>query len=200
MSIRILGITGPTGAGKSLLSEYLRQVGLPVIDADKVYHALTDAPSACTAMLRDTFGEAILRADGSLNRTALSEVVFHDTEKLALLNSTVLGCVLDEIRAKIKALESDGHSCVAVDAPTLIESGFHLECSTVISVLSPRELRIRRIVERDGISEARARTRVDAQNPDEFYRQHSDLVFVNQDDKQAFWDQIDPYAKEWAQA
>lgn len=195
--MRILGITGPTGAGKSLCSNYLRQNGIAVIDADGVYHELTSAPSACTAALRDAFGSSILCGDGSLNRSALAQIVFGDAQKLALLNETVLGIVLDDIRARIRRLKADGHNCVAVDAPTLIESGFHRECDTVISVLCPKELRTRRITERDGISEERARARVNAQPDDAFYRAHSDLIFENRGDKDIFLEQLAPYIKEW---
>lgn len=197
MGIRILGITGPTGAGKSLLSKHLKQAGIPVIDADEVYHALLIPPSPCLNALVDAFGGSILRADGSLHRPALSEIVFHNEEKLALLNRTVLGFVLEEIRAQIRALESDGHPTVAVDAPTLIESGFHRECDTVISVLAPKELRVLRIMARDGMDEAKALARINAQHEDDFYRAHSHLVLENRTDEVAFRSQIEAYLPVW---
>lgn len=197
MRIKILGITGPTGAGKSLLSAYLSQRGLPVIDADEVYHSLLAPPSRCLDALVDAFGSSILSADGTLHRPALSEIVFHDKKKLALLNSTVLGFVLEEIRTQIRALESDGHRWVAVDAPTLIESGFYTECDTVLSVLAPKEIRLARILARDGIDEERARARVYAQPDDEFYRSHSDVVLENQGDTASLQAQLEPYLNDW---
>ena len=189
--MKILGITGPTGAGKSRLSEYLSQKGFPVIDADEVYHALLIPPSACLDALRGAFGEAIFFADGSLNRPALSDIVFHDSDKLALLNKTVLGFVLDEIRAQLRVLETEGHALVAIDAPTLIESGFHHECDAVISVLSDRELRIGRIMARDKISKERAIARIDAQPSDDFYREHSTHVLENSDSPTSFNENIE---------
>ena len=175
----IVGITGPSGSGKSLLSEYLTASGISVIDADKVYHSLLLPPSPCLDALRQAFGDRIFREDGTLDRPALSEIVFHDEAKLALLNQTVLGFVLSKIRARIGELEKNGKAMVAVDAPTLIESGFHKECSLVISVLTPPELRLERITTRDKISREAALARIKAQKDDDFYRAHSDHVLIN---------------------
>ena len=182
----IIGITGPTGAGKSLFSAYLSQQNIPVIDADEVYHSLLIPPSPCLDALRHAFGEEILHPDGSLNRPALSQIVFHDNDKLSLLNRTVLGFVLDEIREQIRILERAGGHVVAVDAPTLIESGFHRECSTVISVLCPPEQRLERIIQRDGITREAAEARIHAQKEDAFYRAHSSHLLINDGDQDAF--------------
>ncbi len=191
MSIRIVGITGPTGAGKSLLCEYLCRLGVSVIDADRVYHAMLLPPSPCLNALRDAFGESVLRPDGSLDREVLSKIVFGDTEQLALLNRTVLGFVLERINGMIADLEAEGHPSVVVDAPTLIESGFHRECDTVLSVLSSEEIRRDRIVVRDHLDTARAEARLHAQKNDEFYREHSDYVLINNGDERTFYEQID---------
>ena len=185
--MHIYGITGPSGAGKSILSEYMTRHGIAHIDADKVYHELLVPPSAALDALRNAFGDKIFTANGVLDRAVLSAIVFHDKKKLTLLNETVLGFVLTEIRRRIASLEKSGFSAVAVDAPTLIESGFHKECDTVISVLSSKELRIERIIERDGLSREKAIERTNAQKPDEFYEEHSDIVLMNDGDLDAFF-------------
>ncbi len=199
----ILGITGPTGAGKSLFSEYLISQGIPVIDADAVYHSLLIPPSLCLDALRGAFGDEILHCDGSLNRAELSDIVFHDKAKLSLLNDTVLIFVLDKIRSMIGELEKEGRTLVAVDAPTLIESGFHKECDAVISVLSSPEIRLERIIERDGISREAAMARIQAQKNDGFYRENSDYVLINTEgrddfhsDCEALLRALDPNGKE----
>lgn len=184
--MKTIGITGPTGAGKSLLCKYLSEHDIPIIDADEVYHALLIPPSACLDALKKSFGDGIFFTDGTLNRPALSEIVFHDEEKLALLNETVLDFVLDKIRRMIRRLERSGKTIVAVDAPTLIESGFDRECTKVIAVLSPSEIRTERIMLRDGISAERAKARVKAQKDDYFYRFHADHVLVNSNGREDF--------------
>lgn len=176
--MKIIGVTGPTGAGKSFLCQALAK-HFAVIDADEVYHSLLLPPSDCLTALRAAFGDGIFTVEGSLDRNALAEIVFSDEEKLTLLNRTVLDFVLVKIRTMIASLAKEGHSCVLIDAPTLIESGFHSECDAVIAVLASPELRLSRIIERDTISEEKAQARLSAQKEDEFYRLHADLVLIN---------------------
>ena len=183
----IIGITGPTGAGKSFFSDYLAKQNIPVIDADEVYHSLLVPPSPCLDALRLAFGDSIFHRDGSLDRPALSHIVFGDPDKLALLNETVLGIVLERVREMIRQQEKSGDTVVAVDAPTLIESGFHRECGVVISVLCPAEQRLARIMKRDGLSQEAAEARIHAQKDDEFYRAHSDFILRNDGDREAFF-------------
>lgn len=185
MNIRILGITGPSGAGKSLLSQGLSAKGIPVIDADEVYHSLLIPPSPCLDALHDAFGDRIFGKDGALDRSALSAIVFHDKEKLSLLNKTVLHFVLERIDERIKDLDAEGHTVVAVDAPTLIESGYHKQCHTVVSVLAKEGIREERIRARDHLTEEQAKARIHAQPPEEFYRSHSHVIIENNRDEDA---------------
>ena len=179
MKIQILGITGPSGAGKSLLCQSISARGIPVIDADRVYHSLLLPPSECLEALRRAFGDEIFSSDGKLDRAKLGAIVFNSSEKLELLNSTVLSVVVAEARLIIDAMAAAGHRAVIFDAPTLIESGFHKECYAVVSVISSQSTRVARISERDGISTENALARIHAQKDDDFYKAHSDFVIVN---------------------
>ena len=186
MMIKKIGITGPSGSGKSLLSECLNDALIPTINADKLYHSMLIPPSRCLDALAHTFGNDILKADGTIDRTVLASRVFCDDDQLKLLNDTVLPIVIDEIRALISNLEASGETTVAIDAPTLIESGFHKECDLVVSVLASRDVRISRISMRDSISVEKARERVDAQHSDDFYLSASDKVLINDKDIDSF--------------
>lgn len=177
--MKIIGITGPSGAGKSLLSLAFEKRNIPTIDADAIYHSLLVPPSKCLDAIKSAFGDGVIATDGTLDRTALGAIVFSSKEKLALLNETVLSRVLVRIRELIDEYAKNGATAVAVDAPTLIESGFDRECDFVISVLAPREDRIERIVSRDSISREKAELRVNAQKSDEFYVSASDAVLTN---------------------
>ena len=187
--MHIVGITGPSGSGKSLLGKYLSSKSLPVINADEVYHSLLIPPSECLDKLRAAFGNDIFTGDGSLDRKKLASLVFGDKTKLALLNATVLDGVLKETREIIKQYEDNGASVVFVDAPTLIESGFHKECNTVISVIASKEIRIERIILRDNITKAKAEERIFAQKSDDFYYSHSDFVIINNTTEESFLSQ-----------
>lgn len=177
--MKIIGITGPTGAGKSVLHNYFENKGIPCIDADSVYHQMLIPPSDCLDAIRYEFGDRVFAPDGSLDRAHLGAIVFASPEKLEILNRTVLGKVLCKIRSLISDYGQNGFNSVVVDAPTLIESGFNKECSAVISILAPAEMRIQRIMQRDSLTREKAELRIKAQKSDDFYRAHSDIVILN---------------------
>ena len=127
-----------------------------------------------------------MKADGTLDRARLGEIVFSSEEKLELLNKTVLSRVIARIKQMIFEYEKSGYRAVAVDAPTLIESGFDKECDTVISVLSPKEQRTERIMKRDSIDAERAVLRVNAQKDDSFYTESSHFVLHNDGERDSF--------------
>ncbi len=176
-----VGLTGPSGAGKGYVASLLARYGVPSVDTDAVYHALLIPPSSCLDELVTRFGAAILDANGRLDRTALAARVFapgHESE-LAELNAITHRHVLHEVRLALENYRAAGVAAVLVDAPQLFESGFDRECDRILSVLAPRELRLSRIMERDGLTRKRATARLDAQKPDAFFYEHSDAVLLS---------------------
>ena len=194
--MRIIGITGPTGSGKTRLTEKISALGIPTVNADELYHSMLVPPSACLDAIRSQFGDEVFCGDGTLDRALLSKVVFSDKQKLELLNKTVLDIVISEMRRIISTLERNGNSTVAIDAPTLIESGFHKECDTVISVISAPELRAKRISERDSITPRKALERIKAQKDDAFYVDNSDVTIYNNNSTEEFEFKIDTLISE----
>jgi dephospho-CoA kinase len=189
--MKIIGVTGPSGAGKSLLSETFTKRNIPVIDADALYHSLLVPPSECLDAIKAAFGECVIAPDGTLDRAALGAVVFSNEKKLALLNETVLSRVLVRIREVIASYAESGAIAVAVDAPTLIESGFNRECDFVLSILAPKRDRIERIMARDSISREKAELRINAQKDDEFYIKASDAVLINDGSQNQFFERAE---------
>jgi dephospho-CoA kinase len=189
--MKIIGVTGPSGAGKSLLSETFTKRNIPVIDADALYHSLLVPPSECLDAIKAAFGECVIAPDGTLDRAALGAVVFSNEKKLALLNETVLSRVLVQIREVIASYAESGAIAVAVDAPTLIESGFNRECDFVLSILAPKRDRIERIMARDSISREKAELRINAQKDDEFYIKASDAVLINDGSQNQFFERAE---------
>lgn len=189
----VFGLTGPTGAGKGAVSAILdRCCGVPAIDTDAVYHQLLLPPSACLEELAAAFGETVRRADGTLDRAALSAIVFSDAtrEKQTLLNRITHKYVLARTRELLAAYRRDGVCAVLVDAPLLYESGFDAECDAVIAVLAPRALRQARIIARDGLSAERAQARLDMQKPDAFYTERTAHVVINDGNMDALERQV----------
>ena len=194
--MKIIGVTGPSGSGKTLFGEYFSRLGIPVINADEVYHSLLVPPSECLDAIKSAFGESVISSNGGLDRTALSSIVFNDKSKLALLNQTVLGIVIKEIRRQAAQIEKQNNRVLIIDAPTLIESGLYNDCDTIVSVISAKEMRIKRISERDGIDVSKAKERVEAQQPDAFYINASHVVLENNGSEEEFTQKLSRLAKE----
>lgn len=175
--MKVIGITGPTGAGKTTTLNALRDLGCEVIDADRVYHELLRDSSEMRETLVSAFGGGILDGTGAVDRRRLAEAVYPDRlEEVGRVTHPLIGA---EVRRRIEAARKAGKPGVAIDAIALMESGLAGECDRVVSVLAPLELRIRRIMARDGIDEGYARRRALAQKGDEFFRSHSDFVLEN---------------------
>ena len=146
-----IGITGPTGAGKTTALQALAELDAHIIDADAVYHALLESSATLRAELTARFGPSILDGEGRVNRKALGGVVFGDPAALAELNAITHRFILAEIDRQAAGAEEQGRSAVAIDAIALIESGLGETCGAIVGILAPRELRIRRIMAREGI-------------------------------------------------
>ena len=199
MSFPILGLTGPSGAGKGVVAEHLQDKhGFAWIDTDAVYHKLISAPSPCLDELVAAFGKDILSPEGALYRPALAAIVFdpNNKNKLELLNSITHKHVLAETNRLIENARIAGDKGAIIDAPLLFESGADKSCTHTAAVLAQREIRLRRIMARDGLTEAAAQKRLDAQKPDEFSMQRAQYILENNLDMQATLARADALAKE----
>ncbi|WP_251318552.1 dephospho-CoA kinase [Flintibacter muris] len=174
----ILGITGPTGAGKTTLLREVEKLGGAVIDCDAVYHELLESDLALQNRLEQEFGP-IRDETGAIDRKKLGAVVFHDSKKLETLNAIAWKAVVSQTREQIETYRKQGRGLVAVDAIALLESPLKELCQLSVAVLAPPEVRVRRIMAREGISEDYAWARVRAQKPDEYFSQHCDHTLIN---------------------
>ena len=175
--MKTIGITGPTGAGKTTALNALRELGVEIIDADAVYHQLLAESWELKKALVSAFGSGILDKDGQVDRRALAQAVYPD--RLLELNAITHPVVVDEVECQIARAEEKGYPGVAIDAIALVESGLARRCDAVVAILAPLELRIRRIMARDGIDEAYARRRALAQKEEAFFRTNSQYVLEN---------------------
>ena len=175
----VIGLTGPTGAGKGAVASIFAQYGIPVINADRVYHELITPPSSCLQELVEAFGKQILLANGSLDRRALGGIVFNDPAARERLNSITHRYVMEEVKGQMERLRREGVPVAVFDAPQLFEAGAHKACGAVVSVLAERGLRLERIIARDNLSAEAAMRRILAQKSDEFFKTHSDYIIEN---------------------
>ena len=175
----VIGLTGPTGAGKGEVASIFAHYGIPVINADNVYHELIIPPSSCLQELTEAFGKNILLPNGCLDRRALGGIVFHDPAARERLNTITHRYVMEEVKTRMERFRRDGVPVVVFDAPQLFEAGAHKACGAVISVLAERRLRLERIMARDNITAEAAMRRIMAQKSDEFFKTHSDYIIEN---------------------
>lgn len=177
----IIGLTGPSGSGKGTVSSLFAAHGVPAIDTDRVYHHLLIPPSACLDELVARFGNCILNPDGSLDRKALAAVIFAPGQEQARedLNRITHKYVLDRVRKMCRTYAEDGCLAVLVDAPLLFESGFDKECDRTLAILADRDIRMARIMARDGMTADAAEARLQAQKSDIFYVDRADAVIYN---------------------
>lgn len=176
----IIGLTGPTGAGKSSLKTVAENLGYKVIDCDITARKAVEKGTKGLMALVNTFGEDILFSDGSLNRKALAQKAFSTPQNTELLNKTLLPFITELV---LKECEGDK---VLLDAPTLFESGLNSKCTATVGILADRETRIERIKNRDNLSEDEALTRINAGKTDEFYKQNADFVIYNNGETEEF--------------
>ncbi len=155
----MIGLTGLTGAGKSTAARILEKKGCYIIDGDKVGHAVTEK-KGILGQIKAAFGAGVINLDGSLNRRALGSIVFSDGEALKKLNAITH----PEIK-KAVLTEAALHrgETVVIDGAVIKECGLTDCCAKVIRITAPRELRCRRIMERDNLTLAEAEKRINAQ-------------------------------------
>ena len=170
----IIGLTGPSGSGKSHVAALLKKRGFHVIDADETAKNAAEKGSPGLKAICDVFGrDGILKTDGSLDRPSLARIVFSDRLKLELLNQTLHPFIIEMINNEIKTTESED---IVIDAPALFESGLDSVCDKTVFVTAAKALRIERVIKRDNISRGMAVLRVNAQHGDDFYESRSGFV------------------------
>ena len=176
----IIGITGGTGCGKTTLLNLIRDQGGHVMDCDAIYHDLLKTDTFMLSAIEARFPGTV--EDGSLNRKKLGSIVFADQNALLDLNAITHGAVKKEVIRQLEAKPA----LAAIDAIGLFEGGLAELCDVTVAVTAPEEIRVRRLMKRDGISESYARSRIAAQHKDSWFREHCDHVLENDADIDAF--------------
>ena len=177
---RVIGITGGTGCGKTTLLQLLEEHGYTVLDCDAIYHGLLQSDKKMLHAISTRFPGVI--TDGILDRKKLGSIVFADPAALQDLNAITHSAVKAEVLRQMAAV----HTPVAIDAIGLFEGGLAELCDLTVAVTAPEELRIARLMARDGISEDYARARIAAQRPQAEFAELCDEVLVNEGSKADF--------------
>jgi len=161
----VIGLTGGMASGKSVASKTLRELGLPIIDADLIARKMVKPNEAGYRDIVDHFGKGILNPDQTINRRKLAKIIFSEPEERERLNSLLHPRIVKEIKRRINNFREKGERMVIVDAALLIEAGeLSLVDKLIVVTVSPK-IQVRRLAQRDHLTEKEARERITTQMP-----------------------------------
>ncbi len=176
----ILGITGGSGSGKTTLLNLIQKQGGLVLDCDAIYHGLLKTDKTMLAAIEDRFPGTV--TDGVLDRKALGAIVFSDDVALIDLNKITHAAVKKAVEVEL----AKEPKLAAIDAIGLFEGGLAELCDVTVAVTAPAELRVQRLMAREGVTEEYAKLRLAAQHSDDWFREKCHYTLENDTTKAAF--------------
>ena len=175
----VIGLTGGIGSGKSTVSEYLMSRGFPVADADDISRKVVRPGSPALAELAEALGPEILKEDGTLDRGYTADLVFDDEAKRRAMEKIMWRAIGQSIDREIEAYRQEGHKVIFVDAPLLFEAGLEKQMDQVWVVHADDDLRLQRVMERDGADAASVRARMSSQFSEQQRLDLADVILDN---------------------
>ncbi len=176
--MKIVGITGSSGAGKTEACKILqKRYDAEIIDADEVAKKLSKKGTLYLNSIVDSFGKEIVYKNGALNRKKLADMIYEDDKKREQLNQCTFDYIVQEIKARINNVNHK--EMILIDAPLLYESGLDSICDMVIAIVSETDEQIQRICQRDGITKEMAMKRLNAQADNQFFEEMTDIQIQN---------------------
>lgn len=198
--MKVTGLTGGIGTGKSTAAAYLKKKGFYHIDADEISRNLTAFGSPLLPVLNDIFGSngcmgkpghKILKGDGNLDRKALAELVFTDKRKKSHLEDIMHGEIFRIIDEEIKNGISTESAGILLDVPLLFETGLEKKCDHVILIVADEKERIKRVCMRDGITTEDVRNRINSQMSDDEKKRKADIIIDNSGNEEELFSKLD---------
>ncbi len=176
----VAGLTGGIASGKSTVARMLAEAGARVVDADRIAREVVQPGHRAWQAVTARFGDGVIQPDGALDREKLGQLVFRDPVMKHYLEQIVHPFVFQQMAAELNRL-ADVHpdAVVILDIPLLIESGLHRELPLTVLVHVPEAVQLARLIRRDGLAAADARTRIGAQMPIDAKRAHADVIIDN---------------------
>lgn len=174
-----IGLTGGVGCGKSTVSSYMAELGIPVIDGDRLSREAVTPGSEAMEAIRRVFGPEVFLPDGRLDRAKMAKLVFSDEDKRQALNAIIHPYVWKRTEEGLITAQNNGHRLAVLDMPLLLEIGWQLRSEAVWVVKAPVDMQIRRVCARDGATPEEAMARIRKQMPTENKLHYADVVIDN---------------------
>ncbi|SES07813.1 dephospho-CoA kinase [Gracilibacillus ureilyticus] len=194
----IIGLTGNIASGKSTVSRILAEdYYLPVIDADVVSRKVVEPGEAALARISEVFGSEVLQEDGTLDRKKLGQIVFSDAGKRKQLDAIVHPAVREQMQLEKERLIAEGYEVIVMDIPLLFENNLTYLVDKTIVVYTKESIQLKRLMDRNGLSETEARQRMDAQMDARKKKELADEVVDNSGTLEASKQQIERIISKW---
>ena len=174
--MKVIGLTGGIGSGKTTLAGFLKGHGATVIDADAIGHQLLKSDATLRAALIESFGSGIVGRDGDIDRVKLGKLVFGDKDYLTTLNALTHPRIINEVKTALRQMERCGDSIVILEAPLLIEAGADVLVDEIWVTEAPPDVILVRLEEYMGFTRRDALARINAQLSPDQRRRHAKLV------------------------
>ena len=180
--MKVVGLTGGIGSGKSTVAQFLVELGAVAIDTDKIGHEALKPDTEVWREVVATFGRQILTPDGNINRKKLGDIVFGNPESLLKLNRIMHPRIYERVKAQLEGYRQRGVDVVVLEAPLLLEAGWTSLVDEVWITVATESTVLRRLKERVGLSETESLARLRSQLPVEKRVSHADVIINNDGD------------------
>ena len=194
--MKIVGLTGGISSGKSTVSSYLKQLKIPVIDADEVARKVVEPNSQGAKEIKKAFGSDVFEEDGTLNRQKLGELVFSNAENRQKLDELLQPLIKIMILEEIEEYRQKGEKMIVLDLPLLFEKQYEELCEEIIVVYVPKELQLERLMKRNQYTKQEALSRIDSQLSIEEKRKRATVLLDNQGTIQQLYHQVEQWLVE----
>ena len=191
---KIIGLTGGIASGKTTVSDYLKERGYTVLDADAYSRKTTAKNGPAIPAIKQAFGDDIVNADGGLDRKKLGGIIFNDADKRRQLNGIVHPLIRDMMNSDEQKFIKKGH--VFLDIPLLFENGLNERCDFVVTVFVDRDTQIKRLTARNDLTVEEAEARINSQMPLTEKVRMSEYRLDNNGNLEALYEQIDRFTEE----
>lgn len=193
----IIGLTGSIASGKSTVSNMLKALGYPIIDADIVARVVVEQGTKTLKMITEVFGQEVIAEDGSLNRGKLGEIIFSSPSKRKQLNDIIHPAIRAEMLRQKEQLLKDGHPTIIMDIPLLFESKLQSYVEKILVVTVTEEMQLERLMARNNFTLEEAKARIQSQLPLSIKEKEADAVIYNNGTLESTEQQLRKILSDW---